>query len=151
MFEICENVCTVIFLGICCYQDLKSYTIPVFLLPVFFVTSGILKLLFCRGFTVNIIWGLLPGIILFGISKLSKEAIGEGDCYLFLYLGFVTGAQSVFLVMTIAFFLAAGYALYLIFVKKLDKQTRFAFAPFIFMAHLLLFSALLFHRGAFQI
>lgn len=77
--------------------------------------------------------GLIPGIVLLIISRLSGETIGFGDGYLILIVGFSMGFWSTIGVLGTAFAGAFAAAIYVVLIKKRSRMTQIAFVPFLFL------------------
>ena len=100
-------------LGICSYEDLKNRRICVGWLAAFAI-EGILYAIFCKeGLSVKMLTAMLPGLLLFLLSFVSKGGIGSGDGLLFMVIGIFLGG-----------------ALYLFVFRKKGKKYEIAFVPF---------------------
>ncbi len=86
----------------------------------------------------DVLFALLPGILLLGLSILTEGKIGRGDGDMALILGLMldrAAASSVLLTACLltAIFAGAGLAL-----GKLQKTSRIPFAPFLLSADILI-------------
>ena len=85
------NVTLFLLLIICAVTDWKEKRIPVSLLVLATLASGAFSLL-CENVVLSSrLLGAGVGIIMFLISKITKEAIGYGDDWLILMLGIYLG------------------------------------------------------------
>ena len=67
------------------------------------------------------------------ISRASQEAIGFGDGYLTLILGFSMGFWDTLGILGIAFLGAMGAAIYLVMIRGRSRNSEIAFVPFLFL------------------
>ena len=86
--------------------------------------------------------GLLPGIMLLGLSRLTRESIGSGDCVTVAVCGMAVGLRSVFHLFFLAMILAACWSV-LILVRKRTRAFRetFPFIPFLLAAQIYMLTA----------
>lgn len=123
-------------------QDLKEKRLSMIYLEI----GAVLGILFFMGeiesrkLDIEIIFSFLPGIIFLLISKITKEKIGEGDGWLFLILGGCMGAKNTWLLWQISLILSSVFSLIVLVSKKNKAESQIAFVPFIWTAHVLLWS-----------
>ncbi len=96
---VCGKIMLIIYLSICAYQDFKTKHIDLRVCVVFYILSILMYMyrLF-SGHTLDyaeIMFGLIPALIIFALSKITRSAIGMGDGYFFLGLGFGMGISAV--------------------------------------------------------
>ncbi|WP_167958969.1 prepilin peptidase [Anaerosporobacter faecicola] len=77
--------------------------------------------------------GLMLGIVLLLLSVITKEKIGKGDAYLIMVLGGYLGISRISLVLLYALTLCAILSGLLLICKKVKREYRVAFVPFIFV------------------
>ena len=75
--------------------------------------------------------GLLLGLLLLGISFVSRGALGRGDGIFLGIIGLNLGFSTVFSIFTGALLLAAILAILLVIIKRANKNTAFPFLPFL--------------------
>lgn len=83
--------------------------------------------------------GSLPLLI---IKQLIKDSVGMGDVYLMVILGMHLKIKSLYMLMSISYFLALLYCMYLLKCKKANRKTAIAMFPFFYMGYIV---TLLFH------
>ena len=84
----------------------------------------------------NIIFSMIPGVVLFIISLLTKEAIGRGDVYLVCLLGLMIGFDRIFAVLFISMVSCAVFGSICILLKGKDKKDTLPYVPFLLGAYL---------------
>lgn len=84
------------------------------------------------------IYGLLPGVFLLIVAKLTGEKIGYGDGILLLILGNFLHFKEVWMLLQTALLLLMIFSFSLIFSKKADKKCEIPFLPFLWLAHTIL-------------
>ena len=75
--------------------------------------------------------GLLLGLLLLGISFVTRGALGKGDGIFLGIIGINLGFSTVFSIFTGALLLAAILAILLMIIKRVNKDTAFPFLPFL--------------------
>lgn len=80
------------------------------------------------------------GIFIIGLATrlISKKQIGGGDIKMLVALSVRFNLTEMMKILIISIFLGAIYALYLLLIKKKDKNYRFAFGEFIALGAILL-------------
>ena len=76
------------------------------------------------------------GILMLGISLITKEAIGRADCILILYLGLITGYLQSIMILLISFFLCCIFCIIGTGFHLLSRKKRVAFIPFLLVGFL---------------
>ncbi len=75
--------------------------------------------------------GLLPGILVLLVGKVTKEAVGYGDGIAILVCGLFLGAGGCTGCVIIGLFLTFPVSLVLLVWKKADRKSRMPFLPFL--------------------
>lgn len=120
----------------CTYMDVRTKKLSKIVLLVFSFLS-IFSLIFIKENRLEIIWGLIPGIILIISAWITKEAIGWGDGILVCILGIFLGKQTILLVI-MALILAGVIGSIFIIFKKENRKYKLPFVPFLLGAYGLL-------------
>ena len=89
------------------------------------------------GFPWQNLWGVLPGVCLLLISRLSGDCIGKGDGYLVCISGMALGFKINLSLLFYALFLAGGISAVLLSLRKVKKDTKLPFVPFLLGGYLL--------------
>lgn len=123
-------------LGAAGFIDWKKKEIPLWILILLSMATGC-SLLCGRNV---ILWERLAGIGLgagfFGISKVTKEAIGYGDSWIILLLGIQKGIWQVLQLLFAASILAAVFALFYLWKRNWNKKATLPFLPFIVIGYI---------------
>ena len=127
--------------------DVRKKELPVWLLALSGIL-GILAALILEG-TVwwRILLSLVPGAVLLGLSRITRDAIGFGDGILVMALGAWLGAVRVTEVLLAAFFLAGIFGLVATLARR-RRSLRIPFAPFLFVGAAFAVTAELLNGGA---
>ena len=80
------------------------------------------------------VFGVLPGIVLFLVSVCSREKMGKGDAFLVMGAGIYLGIVKIFLVVFAALLLSSVYGLFLLWKKK-GWAYEIAFVPFLLVPY----------------
>ena len=129
-----EHFLIMSFLGINSWIDIQKKQISLVSVG-FFMAVGILYECVVQNKNPDVFWGLLPGAVLLGVSKLSREALGMGDALLMLVLGIYLGLEAALDVLLLALFLADVWAGILIVVGKKGRNYAFPFVPFLLIGY----------------
>ncbi len=139
----------ILLLTVCGICDLRWKKIPVWA----FVAGGVWAFicLFLRlfgkgdfaqeGFLREIggfLAAVLPGAIFLVLSFLTEKKVGYGDGLLLIILGLMEGVKAVAFTCCMGLFLQSLVAVFLVILKKANKQTEIPFVPFLFLARIIL-------------
>ncbi|MBQ8804129.1 MAG: prepilin peptidase [Tyzzerella sp.] len=124
------------YLGICGYSDWKSKEIPTFTMILFSISTVLLTIACSKGNIGLIAAGGVVGILFFGISKLTKEAIGYGDSWVITLLGIYLGGVKLLWVLFLASLGASLFSLFYLWKYHWKKSRTIPFVPFLFIAYL---------------
>lgn len=114
------------------FSDLKYHLISDYIQVSFFLFSLLFHLIVFNQLPYYLLSGLIVGLSIFLIYYLSKErAMGLGDVYLALNIGFLLGWQAGFLALYIAFVTGAVFGTILILLKKKKIKSKISFGPFL--------------------
>lgn len=92
------------------------------------------------GRDLRLVWlqGLVPGMVLFGLTFFCGQAIGQGDCLVLMTCGCILGLNKVLELMFWAFVFAGSWAVLLMARKRAGRKTQLPFMPFLLAARILL-------------
>ena len=136
-----RHIAITLYLFIGAYQDMKTKKISAVYLGIGIVLG--LCCLVWDSYQQNISMiqffvQLLPGSIFLIYGKITGEKIGYGDGFLLLILGCCFSYPYLWYVWSIALFLMTLTAGWLLCVRKIKKNTKIAFLPFLLMADLVM-------------
>lgn len=135
-WPILQTIFVGIMLGIWSFYDIKEKEIP---MRSIVAGGGLLLVttLVAGSFSVHAsIGGLLLGGILYGISKLTQEAMGVGDVMVFGILGIVLGGIQALVLLFYSLVLAAIFSIMLLLLHKVSKKQAIPFLPFVWLSYL---------------
>ena len=127
---------TLAYLGTLSIQDIRKKKVNLWILYVGIVLVFISLI---AAPTVSVIERLLGsgiGILMLGISLITKEAIGRADCILILYLGLMTGYLQSIMILLISFLLCCIFCIIGTGFHLLSRKKRVAFIPFLLVGFL---------------
>lgn len=123
------------YLFVLSYQDIRKKKIAIWLLCL---GGGIViaSLFFMRG----ILWweraaGALVGILMLGVSQVTKESIGKADCILILFIGLMEGYLCCICSLCYATFLCCILCIALLGFRIMTKKQRIPFIPFLWVGY----------------
>ena len=118
------------------WQDLKRRELSVWILALMGVVS-LISVFFCgEVFLVQRLLGGAIGILFLGISRLTREAIGYGDSWVFFILGIQLGAIVMLQVLLYASLLASVVSLFYLWIRRFEKRATLPFVPFVAVVYL---------------
>ncbi len=85
---------------------------------------------------LTVVAGVIPGILLIVLAKITEQSIGYGDGIILAELGLLTGAGKCMLILAAALAMAGIFSLIIVVVKKVDRRHRIPFVPFLAIAFL---------------
>ena len=100
---------------------------------------------FIPGMTETAMWqraaGLMLGLLLIVIAKLTKEKIGYGDGIVLSEAGVILGIGGVCKILTVSLFLLLFHSMAMLARGRLNRKSRVPFMPFLFAGYLLIAAA----------
>lgn len=122
------------FLAVLTFYDLKYKKIPVWLLLLMAIAGIIYAIKIGDCGSISRYMGSCVGLLFLGFSFLSHEAIGRGDAFLFVILGWFLGIYFLIFLLFVAFTLSAVFSMFLLLIKKGNYKTSIPFLPFLYIA-----------------
>lgn len=124
-------------LSIFAMQDVIKRRIHIIPVLIFFVGGALYQILLGDAAFAEIFGGILVGVILLGISRLTGEAIGYGDGLVFLVTGVFLGVWQNLNLLFTSLVIAFVYSSVQILLRKKKTKDEIPFVPFIWIADLL--------------
>lgn len=131
-----EQAAAVLLLGGNAWKDLRKHRISILLTAGIFFAAVILRI--WRGEYTALAAGILPGVLLLGLSWITKESLGYGDGLVQSVLGALLGWKKALEILLGAFFLAAIFSAAALAAHRLGRKSELPFLPFILSAYLVL-------------
>lgn len=115
-------------------MDIRSRNVPVWMLAPGGILAGIRFM--CRQDVMgDMLMAMFPGIILLVIALVTKKA-GYGDGIVMLFLGILSGGGVSLMLAVASLFFTAVFSLIMLGLRKVRKDTRIPFLPFLAAAWL---------------
>lgn len=127
---------TWLLLGTACVFDLIYKKIPL-LLIISGGVVGVIETVIGGEGVRELLYALIPGVLLLITSFFSGEKVGYGDGMLLLALGLLEGARACLGDLLIGLFLVSFFGLILFIFRKKGKGITVPFVPFLLVAHAL--------------
>lgn len=131
-----SQVVLTIWLFVCSLQDIKykkiSTTLLLLGLPFLLTTSIVTNPV---GFKSRVL-GLAVGVILIGISYITKGQVGMGDGVVIGIIGLCFGIQITVQVFMYGLFISAIAAIIILGCKRGSRKTTMPFIPFLLLGYL---------------
>ena len=112
-------------------KDIKYRKINGYICLVMIMVSFLIRVKIKQDADFTILLDLIPGLLMYVLSKLSPRSIGEGDALVLIFIGSVVGYMKEMQFLIISVFLAGLIALILFALKKVDRDTKLPFVPFL--------------------
>lgn len=123
-------------LGIIAVLDWKTKGISLWLIIAMFI-AVIFFSCFCEHINIKQrLWGLVFGVVVFVMGKITKEGIGYGDCCLITILGIYFGLVKVLQLLLVATVTASIFALFYLWKQKWNRKERLPFVPFLLLGYI---------------
>ena len=132
--EVFVKVVFIIFLSACAIFDIRKREIPISLIMLGLISSfgiNMWKLFEKTIFAADIGISLLPGLFFLLISFCTKEKIGYGDGLILIISGLVLGFYQCFLGLCISLICSSVFAIFLLVLHRVEKNSGLAFVPFL--------------------
>lgn len=113
----------------------KFYIEPVIVIGVLFT---VIRVIGKPSSIINAGLGCLPGISFWGVSKLTKGAVGFGDVVVIICMGMLIGWEYTSIICMTALMMTGFIGLVLLILGKADRKTALPFVPFLLIAFLFL-------------
>ena len=130
MTEVINGLAAVVLFA-CAMVDIKRKELSVKL----FLVLGVVALFGCiygwKDTGVMAAAGVLPGILLIVLARITEQSIGYGDGVLLAELGLLTGVGKCMLILAAALAMAGIFSLGIVVVKKVDRRYKIPFVPFL--------------------
>lgn len=125
-----------VMLIICAVEDIRYRRVNCIPVLLWGMLGVCFHILWHQQSIYSMLGGLLTGIVLMGISWVSREAIGLGDGLVVAVMGIFLGASRNLQVLFLAFVLSALVSLGLLVMKKKNRKDSIPFIPCLLMAYL---------------
>lgn len=127
-----------VLLGVTSIFDLRYKRIPL-LLIISGTVLGVVAIITRGAESSELVYALMPGILLLITAFLTREKIGYGDGMLLLGLGLLEGVIGCLGDLLIGLLLASVFGLILFVFGKRGREITLPFVPFLLAAHALRF------------
>lgn len=122
-------------LGIGSVEDIKSRRLGVCMLCSFGILGVMLHLLFEKEEIVSILGGAFIGAALIAISFLTRGRVGLGDGMALTVTGIFLGFEKNLMLFMVSQCLTACFALFLLVVKKKERNYEIPYIPFLLVSY----------------
>ncbi|MFP3155734.1 prepilin peptidase [Lachnospiraceae bacterium ZAX-1] len=123
-------------LVICSIEDIKKKKITCMYLLLFGIVGILLHLIYQNCTTYSLMGGLMIGLVLMALSKLTKGSIGIGDGLLLAITGIYLGVEDNMELLMTGLLFAAVWSLWLLTVCKKKRKHEIAFIPCLLIAYI---------------
>lgn len=130
-----KELCTVVFLAMNSWLDIRRREISLFLTVVYAGCGIIYSIL--QGRKIQDV--LIPagiGILFLAAGLISRGAIGAEDCWILLALGALLDTETYIRMLCIGFFLAAFWSGILLVIRRKSRKTEIPLVPFLLAGYI---------------
>lgn len=117
--------------------DLKTRCVYQSICIVNYGAAIVVKLLLKDTNLKTIILGIGLCGILFAVSLIIKEAIGQGDILILLTLTGILEVENMLEILFIALIICSIFSIVMILMKKMNMKNAIPFVPFLFIGNIL--------------
>ncbi len=139
ILEIIKIIVLGVFLLIEGIRDLRKHRVSMITIVIAGVLGVILQFSIIRENGLEILGGILIGIMLLLLAKMTREKIGYGDGWIFVVAGIYLGFRGNIYLLLLSLFLASSASICLLVFKKVNRKTELPFVSFLLPGYLLLF------------
>lgn len=122
-----------VFLGICAVYDGLEREIPLAVVWLGIIAAVVLHIqgLAGDGTFMSAVLSVIPGVMFWLLGFISGEKVGYGDGWLLVMIGLFMGLWKCFLILMIGLVSGSLVVLTLLVFKKVSRDYRLPFAPFL--------------------
>lgn len=133
MFQMWVEILLFLFLGICAVFDGMEKQIPLAVICLGIVTATLLHVqgIIGDGSWLDIGLAVLPGMMFWMLSFVTREKVGYGDGWMLIMIGLFTGLWKCFLILLVGLVSESLSVLILLAVRRISKDRQIPFAPFL--------------------
>lgn len=118
--------------------DIKSKKVHGIIISGLIVIVVTVQILVMKQGILFSLMSIVPGVLMILAAQIFKGSIGSGDGVMMAFVGSVVGVGPTVMIVTVATIVAAVYSIILMLVKKVGKDYRISFVPFILMGFLVM-------------
>lgn len=127
------EIAAFIFLGICALCDSVEKKIPLAVVWLGIITALVLRV---RGLAGDGTWqsaavSIIPGMMFWLLSYISREKVGYGDGWMLVMIGLFAGLWECFVMIMISLLLESFVVLVLLALRRASGDDSLPFAPFL--------------------
>ncbi len=113
--------------------DIRSRRIPVAGFAILFIMSVLYRMATdgSNVYIPDLVWGIVPGLLMMGLSLVTEQKVGTGDGILILILGLGMGPVRCVYVLAGAMVLCCVFCGVLLLIHRAGRNTQIPFVPFI--------------------
>ncbi len=131
MWEAAKVLTIIVFLGLCCIQDIREEKLSLKMLIASGILFFMLSFMFEDMTAKERIYNILPGIVASFLAFMTKEQIGYGDAVCLIILGSVVSGEKLLGAVTGGMILFSIIGIIRMIRKKADRKTTMPFLPFL--------------------
>lgn len=120
-----------IILAIASLFDIKNKKVPVVYINGCLALALVIAIVSKNADIINIVIGIIPGIVVFIISNVLEGVIGKADGLVIVMIGLLLGIKELCLILMLSFAIAAVVSVVLIGVFRKGRDTTLPFIPFL--------------------
>ncbi|NLZ81062.1 MAG: hypothetical protein GX913_04580 [Clostridiales bacterium] len=120
----------------CSIEDIKAMNVPLIGIGLFTVVGILLSIFYPMFSMIEILGGVLIGLVLLFISWISKDAIGKGDGLLIATCGLYLGFWGNMVLLSYGLLLAGITSGILLIAKQLRRKQKVPFVPFLLCVYI---------------
>lgn len=117
--------------------DIAKKRIPIWVLGLLGATGVVLRVYQENLFKIELIYSIIPGLVLVGICLISDEIIGYGDAFLVVVVGIFSNWRLVCGTILISTTMCGMVGLVLMLLLKKKRDYEIAFVPFLLAGYVI--------------
>lgn len=137
MWELIKMIVLGSFLLIEGIRDLKSRKVSVVSAGIYAIIGVVLQFPILKECWISLSGGIVLGLVIILIAKVTAEKIGYGDGIIITVSGIYLGFRENFILFSTGLFLSAMTSVVLLLCRKAGKKTELPFVSFLFVGYAL--------------
>lgn len=138
MLKLVTVLCAGIFISMEGIRDLYKRKISMHSTILFGIVGILLQIPNYRDHWLSIAGGILVGVAIFVLSKVTKGKVGDGDAWILMVTGIFLGFRSNIMLLLLSLWMAAAVSILLLILKKAKRKTELPFVCFMIPGYILL-------------
>lgn len=139
------TIWAICFLAICSYTDIREKKVYIWFCVANIAAAAIIQITVGTISWLNVLVGIIIGLIIAIVAIVTKEKIGKGDALIVIAIGIIEGGQMTIAILWWGLILCTVVSAVGLVMKKLTMKYELPLVPFLLIGNII---AVAINRGA---